>query len=294
MNNKGSTSILLVLIMAVLLTALSYVVDIGIAYAEKIKLSNAVDSAVLAASGDLHISKEESIETAKEYLNLNYNGEFNYEIIISEDLKSVEIIANTTINHFFAQIFGNSSAVINSRSKAIIAPISNVLSGIKPLAVQNFNYSYGEVITLKEGASDGINGNFGAIALGGRGAANFTDNLRNGYDSKIAIGDELTTEPGNMMSALIHIKNEINSDINTFDNYDDNSLRLWTLPLIDSFDVLGRDFVVVVGFAEFFVEDIEITNGKSEINGRFIKYVLNGDMEEGTVDKGVYGIKLIK
>lgn len=60
----------------------------------------------------------------------------------------------------------------------------------------------GERVYLKE-FKNGPNpwrtpGNFGAVALGGRGAANYRDNIINGYAGTIQIGDVLETEPGNM------------------------------------------------------------------------------------------------
>ncbi|BEP27720.1 pilus assembly protein TadG-related protein [Helicovermis profundi] len=294
MNNKGNASILLVLLMAVLLTSLSYVIDIGLSYAQRIKLSNAVDSAVLASSRELKKSKTKVNEIAKKYLDINYKEEYNYEITIPDDLKSVEINANTKVNHYFSQVFGNSNSIVHVSAKAIIAPIKSIKNGVKPLAVKNFNFTYGDEIILKEGAGDGENGNYGALALGGNGASIFSNNLENGYDSTISIGDELLTEPGNIVSALNIIKNNINGDSSTFEDYSENSIRLWTVPLIDSFDIYGRDYVVVVGFAEFFVENIDIHAGKGEIGGRFIKYVINGDIDTSLNDKGLYGIKLVK
>ena len=50
LDDKGNVAILLCLVFTALLGFTSYVVDIGLIYAEKVKLSNAIDSAVLAAS----------------------------------------------------------------------------------------------------------------------------------------------------------------------------------------------------------------------------------------------------
>jgi hypothetical protein len=47
------------------------------------------------------------------------------------------------------------------------------------------------------------------------------------------------------------IKNYISSEINTFPNYTRDSIRLWTIPLVDSLELNGRNTVSVVGFAQF-------------------------------------------
>ncbi len=61
-----------------------------------------------------------------------------------------------------------------------------------------------------------------------------------------------------MASSVSAVKEIINSDPGaTFDNFSADSPRVWTIPILDDMDVAGREEVVVVGFAAFFIEDIE-------------------------------------
>ena len=53
LDNKGNVAIILCLVFTVLLGFTAYVVDIGLIYIEKAKLSNAIDSAALAATLEL-------------------------------------------------------------------------------------------------------------------------------------------------------------------------------------------------------------------------------------------------
>jgi len=53
LDSKGNVSIILCVIIAALFGFTAYVIDIGMVYIERIKLSNAMDSAALAAALEL-------------------------------------------------------------------------------------------------------------------------------------------------------------------------------------------------------------------------------------------------
>ncbi|MFT5872938.1 MAG: hypothetical protein ACI8WT_001879 [Clostridium sp.] len=291
-DSKGNVAILLCLIFTALLGFTAYVVDIGFIYAEKVKLSNAIDSAVLAAILELPTDEIKAKNVAIEYLEKNNVDPGKVSITISDDKKSIQMIGTKTVNHFFAPIIGIDSSNINASTKAIIAPIKSVTVGIRPFAVEAFEFSYGDVVILKEGAGDGYHGNYGAVALGGRGANVFESNAIYGYSGTITVGDMIDTEPGNMSGATNEIKNYINSECSDFYNFERNSIRLWTMPIVDLLDVNGRKEVTVVGFAEFYVESI--TTEENHIQGRFIRYVTNGEIDVTQSDTGIYGAKLVK
>jgi len=89
------------------------------------------------------------------------------------------------------------------------------------------------------------------------------------------------------------LKDYINNIPDTFENFSRDSDRLWTVPLVDSLEENGRGTVVVIGFAEVFVEDIQKKSGKIEINARFIRFVVNGKIDQTVEDRGTYGVKLV-
>ncbi|MCX7695656.1 MAG: hypothetical protein N2Z71_08125, partial [Caloramator sp.] len=113
-----------------------------------------------------------------------------------------------------------------------------------------------------------------------------------GYDGVINVGDLLDTEPGNMAGVVNDLKNYINSETSTFETFQRDSIRLWTIPLVNTMEVNGRKKVLVVGFAQFYVENIDKKSGKAEITGRFIKYVTKAEIDMSLKDTGVYGVKL--
>lgn len=183
---------------------------------------------------------------------------------------------------------------MNGITKIALGSLTSVKGGIRPFGVENFDYDYGDLVTLKVGGGDGYNGNYGPLALGGRGASVLIDNALYGYDGELKVGDFIDTEPGNMASLIPYMKCLINSIPETFNDYSLGSDRIWTIPLLASLDVSGRDQVEIVGFGQFFIEDVQKKSGKAELKGRFIQYVSQGDINFDQVSKGALGMKLVE
>ena len=263
-------------------------------YAEKSKLVNAIDSAALAAVLELPENEAKARGIAIEYLEKNNMDPDNAVITIGSDQKSIEIQGIKNVKHFFGPVIKIYSSNVSAAVKAIIGPAKSVKGGIRPFAVEIFDYSYGTPVVLKENAGDGYKGNYGAVALGGRGADVFRNNALYGYSGTISVGDLTDTETGNMAGAANAIKTYINSENSSFDNFPRDSIRLWTLPLVGTLETNGRGQVEVVGFGQFFVEDIVLNSGKMEIVGRFVRYVANAVIDESLNDTGVYGAKLVR
>lgn len=292
LDNKGNAAIILCIVITVLFGFTAYVIDIGLVYVERTKLSDAVDAAALAGVLELPVSRAKAEAMAEEYIIKNGINPEGVAIVVSPDNRSIEIKGIRNVEHIFAPVIGIDSSDINAKAKAVIGPAKSVRGGIRPFAIEKFDYTYGDLIILKEGAGDGYRGNYGVVALGGRGASDFRSNALNGYTGTISVGDWIDSETGVMAGAANEISRYIKSEYSTFSNFSRGSIRIWTIPLVNSLLPNGRDQVQVVGFAEFYVEDVVNRSGKAEISGRFIRYVVNSEIDMSLEDTGVYGSKL--
>lgn len=292
LDNKGSAAVLLCFVITGLLGFTALVVDVGSAYSERTKLSNALDSAALAASLEIHNGEEKVKMVALEYLKKNNVDPEEVQIITSSN--SIEIKGLRNVEHFFAPIIGIDDSNVTADTKAIIGPVGAVRGGVRPFAVEIFDYVYGDQIILKADAGSGYKGNYKAIALGGTGANNFKENALFGFTKTLSVGDWIPTETGNMAGATNDIKNYINSEVSSFDDFERDTIRLWTIPLVNTMEVNGRGEIQVVGFGQFYVEDVHNKGGKVEITGRFIRYVTNGIIDMDAPDTGTYAVKLSK
>lgn len=299
-NKQGSSSIMLLVIITVILCIMSLTVDAGLLYMEKGRLQNTLDAAALAAVSAYQEGEERMLEEAVKYAELNGVASEDLSIDISENRRRVTVAVSKSVKLYFARIFSLSDADIQARATAVTGPIS-ATNGIRPFAVEQQEFAYGETYTLKEGGGDGTTGNYGALSLEGGGAKAYKGFLINGYNSStpLGIGDEVETEPGNMSGPTSDgIQTLLDSDTNDhgedLSQLEPNCPRLIKIPVVDSMDVEGRSFVTIVGFAAFFLDDLVKNGGHTEIRGRFVKCLTEGEIDENGVGYGLFGIKLVE
>ncbi len=299
-NKRGNSSIILLFMVTVIIGLMTLTVDAGLLYLEKSKLQNIVDSAALAAISVYAEGKAKMLEEAIKYADLNGVPADELSIDIQEDNRKITVSYNRSVTLYFAKIFNISNADVNAKATAVAGSIVST-RGIRPFAVEQQEFEYGETYTLKAGAGGGNSGNYGAVALGGHGASNYRSNLINGYNAnpQLKIGDEIETEPGNMAGPTQDgIQAILDSDLNEhgedLTKLEVNCPRVIKIPIVDSLDVSGRSTVTIVGFAAFFLEDVVRNGGHTEIKGRFIKKIGEGEIDENIEGYGLTGVKLIE
>lgn len=292
-QETGNITIIVSVIMLAIIISLALVIDIGVVYAEKSKLSNAIDAALLAGGQELPSDVAQARIVMEEYLLKNGVSPQEATIIIAADGLSAEIIGKREIPFYFAKVMGINETSIEENSKLILGTASSAKGGIRPFGVEKKEFIYGDEVVLKTDSGNGNHGNYGPISLGGRGAWVFLNNALYGYDVELNVGDFIFTEPGNMAGMVNQLSYYINSIDETFETFTSGSDRIWTIPIFENVDVNGRKAIQIVGFAQFFVESITKVRGKAVIYGRFIEYVTNGDIDTNISNTGVYGMKLV-
>lgn len=304
-DRKGAVLVLVAVALVFIFGITALVTDVGIAFAEKRKLSNALDAATLAGAQELPASATNATAKANEYLQLNDVDPADVQIIIPTDNSSIELIGLEDVPLFFARVIGFDNAVVGAKAKAIVGPLGTIGSGIRPYAVEDLRdvdgsigYSKGDVIVIKEGAEDPadvLHGNFKAVALGGSGTSVLLDNALFGYDGSISIGDWIDTEPGNAVAVSQNIAKVIKDELDTWPNPEPDEFRVWIIPLIAEWDPLGRDEIQVTAFGMIYVDDINVVGGKTEITARFIEGFtsLDGIVDTTIETTGPIGANLV-
>lgn len=297
--NKGSTIIIFScsLIMVLVLSAL--VTDLGYIAAEKYKLANTADAAALAGAQDLHAGRDIAIAQAKAYVLKNQSELSLMEITVSDDNRAITVKLGKTVDYFFMRVVGYDSRQINVRATAVISSVG-AYKGVRPFGIEKQEFVFGQDYVLKEGAGDGENGNYGGLALGGKGAANYRNLIINGYESELRVGDLVQTEPGNMAGPTrVGIEYLISqckhTPACTHDNYAKGCPRIIVVPVIEFFEVCGRSTCRIVGFASFFIKDCVNSGGHTEVVGCFIKNAVTSSyVDESISDFGTVGMKLVR
>lgn len=295
-SQKGTSIVLFALVFTVLAGCAALVFDIGIVVIEKAKTQNACDAAALAGINELGSNPDNALSVAQTYLTANGIQLSEATVSISGDNKSITVTSTRNVNYVFAKILGFNNQNVIATSVAKIAPISGVLTGVRPFGIADQTLVYGQQYILKNGAGNGNNGNYGLLALCGNGANAVSNNILNGYNGSLNVGDSIDTEPGNETDPVTSsVQALINQDpSSTFNNFQPNSPRIITVIIVDTLNVNGRKPVTIRGFTSFFLENIDNSGGHAQVTGRFIKRFIDGITSDTQTNYGLVSGKLVQ
>lgn len=319
-KEQGSVIVFITLGLTVLLGFGALVTDIGMFYAQKAKLQNAVDAAALAGVQELPESPSRARNVAEDYANRNDTS--NITVNFEARNSKITVSAEKKVPTYLAKIWGINEGNLSVRASAMMLPPTS-LSGAVPLSIEKQDFIYGVTYTLKSGSGNNDDasvrypGWFGALRLGGNGARSYAENLEYGYEGSLSIGQIIDIENGNMSGPTqqgvnARIDRDTRVPRNTFDNYDRNAPQIIYVPVVEIVDRSGNSVheVKIIGFAAFFLEGVTGNGNDSIITGRFIKTLVpNGqssgrlsdllqqeeEMEEGLSEEdfGLYTPKLV-
>lgn len=169
-SEKGNVAVIVSLALSVILGMSGFVIDMGVAYAEKANLANAIDAALLAGAQELPENKVKAKDIMETYLVANGVSLDEVTITIAADGKRADIDAVRNVGFTFSKVIGLDNTDVHEDGAVVLGTASSAKGGIRPFGVTKQDFVYGDPVVLKEGAGDGYHGNYGAVALGGRGA----------------------------------------------------------------------------------------------------------------------------
>lgn len=298
-SSRGVSMVFFAVSLTVLAMSAALVTDIGILAIEKAKLNNAVDAATLAAAR-AYVERPGTERTiAASYLEKNGFPDVEFELDIDSELNTLALTASKPVPYGLGRILGIDGATAQAMAQGSVLPVMGVNSGIRPFAIADMPLVIGAEYTLKEGAGDGLTGNYGAIELGGAGAKTYLNNIVEGFDGRLMVGDEIDTEPGNMSGPTEEgvtslIEECTHNPKCTPDAFEPECARLITIVIVDTLDVDGRSTVTITGFASFFLTGVDGVGHESVVHGTFVRSVTSGETAIGQEDYGLYGVRLIK
>jgi Flp pilus assembly protein TadG len=298
-NERGTAAVLTTLALTALLGFTALVVDVGVWYVNRVQVSNAADAAVLAGAQDLP-EEDKAGASADNYALLNGRAGDTVNLnFFDSDTTLTASVRRDVINLFsrvFAEFTGTTEVGATATAKIFTLGTTNAKTGVVPLGVVWDNFSLGQLYTLKVGGGGGSTGQYGALTLGGKsGATPYEDNLINGFQGSLHVGEAIPTETGNISGKTKSaIEARLNADQGaTYNTVQQGSPRVVVLPVIDTLDVNGGENVTILGFAAFFLEGAPGSGKDSEITGRFIRMVLSGQGTTTGTNYGAFAAKLI-
>jgi Flp pilus assembly protein TadG len=308
-NESGQVAIISAICMIAFVGIMAFAIDTGSVYETRRHLQTVADSAALAGVQELPENPSNAVQAAINYAALN-----DVTLDPSDVTISITYVNNDTITVnvtdpnaklYFAGIFGQNSASVGANSTAMIGSPSEI-TGVVPWAVLQGTYTPGVEYNLKYGDPSLGPGNFGAVAIDGRGASTYRQCIENGCTTPLHIGSVIETEPGNMtgptsQGTTDRIYNQPNNYFDTFSQLVSQVGGVYKLaqpdsqyiivPIVDHFPN-GRKDITVVGFFQFIITYL---NG-STVKGTLINYanVDNGSSVGGVNSTGFRAVRLIK
>ncbi len=296
-DERGLSFVMASVGMMALFGMAALVTDFGRIALARQRLVNAADCAALAGAQDLtFIPDPYTRESAARRRALEVaaaNGVSPGSVVVSIDNNKISVDAQQVVELIMSRPFGVGARTVSAHAAAVVGGISSYL-GIAPLCIREQPLSYGQICTLKFGTPDSP-GNFGALALSGRGASNYRQNLINGFDQEVEVGDTLSTEPGNMSRPTDGINERLAlcTDGCTYDSFRPGCPRILVIPT-HSDDLQGRDEITVTGFAAFFVDRNATNCDSDEIKGYFVRMAADGELDPSQPATGLFGVSLVE
>lgn len=273
------------------------VTDFGRISLSRQRLVNAVDSAAIAAARDFvfiedpytrdMIARQRAVDVAVS--NGAPIGGISVDIVNNK----ISVNAEQSVSLIMSRAFGISQRAVRAHAAAMVGSITSY-KGVAPLTIKEQPFIYGQLVTLKYGSPDSP-GNFGALALAGKGSRNYKYNLINGFSEVVKLGETLVTEPGNMNGPTDGIDERLGRCTNgcTYDNFEPNCPKILVIPTHRD-DLKGRDSITVSGFAAFFVDREATGTSDDEIKGYFVRMAAEGDPDFLQPVTSLYGAKLVE
>lgn len=290
-NERGAVTYLVAGALVAVMGFGALVLDAGRLYIERLHLQTVAEAAALAGAGRLPDNPHNAYAQALAMVHAHLDqAGVDAEIDIAPDAQTIRVELHTDVDMTLARVLGFPQREVAAAAAARVAKVGGV-SGAVPLGVLEQNFGIGEEYDLKVGSGQSQCGNFQALALGGKGASTYRQNLRDGYDDWLYVGDTVPTEPGNMSNPTRQgLQWRLDADPNsTWDNHSPSSPRRLLVPIISGLDC-GRDDVTIVGFGVFFLEGLR---GNVSVVGRFIEAVISAEPVDWD-DLGDFGTKVVR
>lgn len=307
-EEKGSAIVVIAIFLTVIIGMAAMVIDTGSLYLTRLQLQNAVDAAALAGLQDLPGNPIQAVATASTYAVDNSPSNTVVDTPqIQESDHAIYVSAHKTIDFGFARVLGRDSQVVEAEAMARLEPIAGV-RGTLPLAVMEGIWTMGDTVILKGGAQDAIDGGWrGVISLGANGASAYEENLRNNYTGILRLEDLVDVEEGNMSGATqtgtqYRLDACPHTPACTIEQYNPACPRIGIVPIVEQVlltdkkgeQTVSKKQVRISGFALFLFSDIAGNGNDSQIAGRFIQGIVQGETDPNAPDYGLYKAKLVQ
>jgi Flp pilus assembly protein TadG len=266
---KGQIAVVMAVALASVLGAMALSVDVMMFYWQWSLLQKAADAAALAGAHYLPGKPDVATTEAGNYAGLNdvAAGEID-SIVFANGNREITVTLTRAVPFYFGRVLGLTEAPVTVAATAAVQSVEGA-RGLVPIGINcptgvtnSCGLTQYQQVDLKNDMFG--SGNWFPVDFGdaGGGAAAYKDDIINGYDGVVSLGDWISTEPGNMVGPTMKaFTNRINAALSdstymssTYQSPVPGDPRLIEVPLADFTDIGGKSAIQVTGFGEFWIE----------------------------------------
>ncbi|WP_156290349.1 Tad domain-containing protein [Oceanobacillus salinisoli] len=293
-KEEGSVLFLGSLAFSALLAITGVVIDGGILYMTKADLQKTANAAALSGAQELTASQESAVTSIVDEILLRHQEKQSLESVEVILYDRVKVELKKTVPLAFSKLFGIDTVDIHANATAKIGVMGRA-TGAAPLGVdENLNLVYGEMYQLKVSSGDSTSGNFGILALEGKGAKTYEQTFREGYSEELKVGDTVAVQTGNIAGSTREVVKE---KVSSACDIDDRECPRIIMVLVykpvcaDPDSCTNYQQVEITGFAYFYITE-PMSDKDTAITGKFIKRTGTGYVDGNAKDRGAYSIQL--
>jgi hypothetical protein len=291
-NEQGNAIVFVSLAFMGFLSITGLVIDGGSLYLTKSRLQKTANATVLSAAQELTNSEEAAKQVMNDVLNSHHDIDSlkSYEMTLYQRAV-VDLTKNVPLT--FSTLLGFKEVPVTVHAAAELRKMGRA-RGAAPLGIdEKLALNYETIYSLKVDEAGVDTGNFGILSLGGDGAKTYYENLRDGYENEIKVGDILQTQTGNVAGKTkAAIKEKLDScPYQQGETNHRDCPRVILIPVYEEYEREQNQLkqVRVKGFSYFYLID---QVGDKDIRGRFIKRTGTGFEGDTALDRGAYSIRL--
>ncbi|WP_235848470.1 Tad domain-containing protein [Litchfieldia alkalitelluris] len=289
-KQDGNVLVLTSLSFIVLLLMTGLVIDGGMLFMTKSHLQKVANAAVLSGGQELPY-EENQVRTVINHIMTAHNEADSLEEVYIEPNHKIRVQLVKPVKLNFLRLLGIEHIDVRAKATARLGVMGRAV-GVAPLGIdESIPLEFGKSYSLKVSSDSVDTGNFGIFALEAPGASTYEDNLRNGYQAELKVGDIVDTQTGNVAGKTQTVINEkVNS---CSDMYQRDCSRVILVIVYKPYNQVTNQLkqVEVTGFAYFYVTE-QMSNNDTSITGVFIKKADTGFEFSNAQNKGAYIVRL--
>lgn len=300
-QQNGNVLIIFALAFTALLGLAGLAIDGGTIYMTKAELQKVANAAALSGGQELPSSDPQAVRVIVDEVVTKHNELASLQtvdITKTELEKSVEVGLEKIVPLPFLTLFGIDTMTVQANAKAGLGSMGRAF-GAAPLGVNEFQYKNlvkGQEYQLKVDSGDSMTGNFGILALEGKGASTYEQTFRDGYSEELHVGEKVLVQTGNIAGSTREVVAE---KVQSTCAENDRDCTRVILVLIyqpvctDPATCTNYKEVKITGFAYFYIST-PMDEKDTSITGKFIERVGTGFADKSALNSGAYTVKLMK